>query len=59
MPKNSVEYVKQKVPAFLQRFKEKTGYQEHLLEDKQRDVEQDEVNTLIEPPMMGILSLIL
>lgn len=39
--KTSVEYVKQAVPAFLQRFKEETGYKEHSLEDKNRDLEED------------------
>ena len=41
--KTSVEYVKQAVPAFLQRFKEETGYKEHSLEDKNRDLEEDKV----------------
>merc|ERR1739848_106331 len=41
MPKTSVEYVKQAVPAFLQRFKEETGYKEHQLTDKHRDLDKD------------------
>ena len=44
MPKTSVEYVKQAVPAFLQRFKEETGYKEHQLSDKNRDIDQDKVS---------------
>ena len=45
MPKTSVEYVKQAVPAFLQRFKEETGYKEHQLTDKHRDLDKDKVSS--------------
>ena len=37
----SVEYVKQSVPAFLQRFKQETGYQEHDISDKSRNRDQE------------------
>ena len=36
-----VEYVKQAVPAFLQRFKQETGYQEHTVEDKLKELQSD------------------
>lgn len=41
MPKLSVEYKKQAVPAFIARFKAETGYQEHDIKDKHGDLDDD------------------
>ena len=41
MPKLSVEYEKQAVPAFIARFKAETGYQEHDIKDKHGDLDDD------------------
>ncbi|XP_063677751.1 uncharacterized protein KIAA1143 homolog [Bolinopsis microptera] len=41
MPKLTVEYKKQAVPAFIARFKAETGYQEHDIKDKHGDLDDD------------------
>lgn len=41
--KLTVEYIKPKVPAFLAKFKQETGYQEHVITDKDRCRDENEV----------------